>query len=146
MAMSCMSSALLTSGSEGQIASAYNYGKHVGNAFQLYDDVLDFEGKVETMGKERYVDLKLGLSTAPVLFAMEERHSEMKTLVDRKFSAEGDVRRAVDIIYTTEAIERSKDLAKVHAQKAREYLSGFDDNEARRGLDEIARRVVNRDK
>ena len=51
MANSCMSAALLADAPPGQVRAAYEYGKHVGNAFQLIDDVLDFEGNVATMGK-----------------------------------------------------------------------------------------------
>lgn len=51
---------------------AFQYGRNVGLAFQLVDDLLDFVSSSETMGKPTAADLKLGLATAPVLFACEK--------------------------------------------------------------------------
>merc|ERR1719409_708201 len=55
---------------------AFEYGKHLGMAFQLQDDVLDFEGDLKSLGKAPGSDLREGLTTAPVLFALEENKSE----------------------------------------------------------------------
>lgn len=51
---------------------AYQYGRNLGLAFQLVDDLLDFVSSSATMGKPTAADLKLGLATAPVLFACEK--------------------------------------------------------------------------
>jgi decaprenyl-diphosphate synthase subunit 1 len=50
---------------------AFQYGRNVGLAFQLVDDLLDFVSSSAAMGKPTAADLKLGLATAPVLFACE---------------------------------------------------------------------------
>lgn len=51
---------------------AFQYGRNVGLAFQLVDDLLDFVSSSEAMGKPTAADLKLGLATAPVLFACDK--------------------------------------------------------------------------
>jgi len=51
---------------------AFQYGRNIGLAFQLVDDMLDFVSSSEQMGKPTAADLKLGLATAPVLFACEK--------------------------------------------------------------------------
>lgn len=51
---------------------AYQYGRNIGMAFQLVDDILDFVSCDDAMGKPTSADLKLGLATAPVLFAAEK--------------------------------------------------------------------------
>lgn len=51
---------------------AFQYGRNIGLAFQLVDDLLDFISSTDTMGKPTATDLKLGLATAPVLFACEK--------------------------------------------------------------------------
>ena len=51
---------------------AFLYGKNVGMAFQLIDDVLDFISTSDQLGKPSGADLKLGLATGPVLFAYKK--------------------------------------------------------------------------
>ena len=51
---------------------AYHYGENVGMAFQLIDDLLDFKSTSKDTGKPTAVDLRLGLATAPVLFAAKQ--------------------------------------------------------------------------
>ena len=52
--------------------TAYQYGRNVGIAFQLVDDLLDFVSSSNEMGKPAAADLRLGLATAPVLFAVDQ--------------------------------------------------------------------------
>lgn len=60
---------------------AFQYGKNLGLAFQLVDDLLDFISSSEAMGKPTAADLKLGLATAPVLFACEKVGETSKILL-----------------------------------------------------------------
>ena len=63
--------AILAGADEALSEVAYQYGRNVGIAFQLVDDLLDFVSSSDAMGKPTAADLKLGLATAPVLFACE---------------------------------------------------------------------------
>ena len=71
---------------------ATDFGRNLGIAFQLIDDLLDFVESADSLGKPAAVDLELGLATAPVLYALEE-FPELKPLIERKFSQEGDVEK-----------------------------------------------------
>lgn len=64
--------AMLGGADESLSELAFQYGRNVGLAFQLVDDLLDFVSSSEAMGKPTAADLKLGLATAPVLFACEK--------------------------------------------------------------------------
>ena len=64
---------------------AFQYGKNVGLAFQLVDDWLDFVASADQLGKPAAADLKLGLATAPVLFASQQ-FPELHPLILRNFS------------------------------------------------------------
>ncbi|XP_050691918.1 all trans-polyprenyl-diphosphate synthase PDSS1-like isoform X4 [Eriocheir sinensis] len=69
MAHSCKAVAIMSGADEELQEVAFQYGRNVGIAFQLVDDLLDFVSSSSTMGKPTAADLKLGLATAPVLFA-----------------------------------------------------------------------------
>lgn len=64
--------ATISGADEPLVETAFQYGKNLGLAFQFVDDLLDFVSSSETMGKPAAADLKLGLATAPVLFACEK--------------------------------------------------------------------------
>ena len=72
------------------VEAAYSYGRNLGLAFQLVDDMLDYTISGAELGKPAGADLELGLATAPLLFAWKER-PELGKLVGRKFAGEGDV-------------------------------------------------------
>lgn len=93
MAYTCKAVAILSNKGESMEKAAFEYGSSLGIAFQLVDDLLDFVSSESTLGKPAAADLKLGLATAPVLFA-SEKHPELKQMIERRFSEPGDVEKA----------------------------------------------------
>ena len=89
---SCRAAAILGGSSQEVVEASYQYGKNLGLAFQLVDDMLDYTVSGQELGKPAGADLELGLATAPLLFAWKDNKSLGK-LVGRKFSGEGDVQR-----------------------------------------------------
>lgn len=87
---SCRAAALLGQCSPDIVDAAYLYGRNLGLAFQLVDDMLDYTTSGEELGKPAGADLELGLATAPLLFAWR-KHKELGVLVSRKFTGVGDV-------------------------------------------------------
>lgn len=87
---SCRAAALLAQCSPEVVDAAYAYGRNLGLAFQLVDDMLDYTVSKNELGKPAGADLELGLATAPLLFAWK-RHRELGALVGRKFAGDGDV-------------------------------------------------------
>lgn len=94
---SCRASALLGGASAETVEAAYAYGKNLGLAFQLVDDMLDYTLSAADLGKPAGADLELGLATAPLLFAWKTR-PELGELVGRKFAGEGDVLRVSKLL------------------------------------------------
>jgi len=147
MANSCKSAAILANDSALSKDIylqdvAYNFGKNIGMAFQLVDDLLDFIVSSESLGKPSGADLKLGLATAPVLFASEQ-HPELEKLIRRKFSKEGDVSSAVSAVMSSDGLQRTRQLAHDYgnaALKNVEYL-GNHSNELRDIVDMVICRV-----
>lgn len=87
---SCRAAALLGQSTPEVVDAAYSYGRNLGLAFQLVDDMLDYTISGEELGKPAGADLELGLATAPLLFAWKQ-YPELGALVGRKFANEGDV-------------------------------------------------------
>lgn len=110
---------------------------------QLVDDILDYEAGESTLGKPGGADLRLGLATGPALFAWEE-HPEMGPLIERKFEQAGDVELARDLVRRSSGVERTRTLAKEHADKARELLTYLPESDARGALEVLTERVVKR--
>ena len=147
MANSCKSAALLGNYSTELVQASYEYGKHVGMAFQLVDDVLDFEGSAESLGKPALSDLQAGLATAPVLFALNDNTPNASSLLEmmqRKFRQEGDVEQTCEIVKQSNGMERTKELAQVHAELAMDAALQLGDSVHRDALVHLAYKVVDR--
>lgn len=88
----CKSSALLAGYAEKDdtTVAAEEYGFHLGMAYQIVDDILDFTGASATLGKPAQADMALGLSTACILYASLEK-KELRPLIQRKYSEKGHI-------------------------------------------------------
>lgn len=89
---SCRAAALLGHSTPEVVEAAYSYGRNLGLAFQLVDDMLDYTVSGVELGKPAGADLELGLATAPLLFAWKQNPA-LGPLVGRKFGQEGDVQK-----------------------------------------------------
>eukprot|EP01091_Cochliopodium_minus_P000614 TRINITY_DN10549_c0_g1_i1.p2 TRINITY_DN10549_c0_g1~~TRINITY_DN10549_c0_g1_i1.p2 ORF type:complete len:136 (-),score=27.67 TRINITY_DN10549_c0_g1_i1:32-439(-) len=99
--------AILSGSSKEIVERATEYGKNLGIAFQLVDDMLDFTQTSNTLGKPAAVDLKLGLATGPVLYASQV-FPELEVLIERKFKKEGDIEFAKQCVEKSDAIEKNQ--------------------------------------
>ncbi|KIK47417.1 hypothetical protein CY34DRAFT_799367 [Suillus luteus UH-Slu-Lm8-n1] len=122
---------------------AYAYGRNLGIAFQLIDDTLDFSSSTAQLGKPGFADLRLGLATGPALYAAEE-FPELEAMIERRFGRDGDVETALTLISSSRGVERTRELARVHAEKAREVLTFLPKGEARDALEGLTEDVVKR--
>lgn len=132
---SCKCAALLAGFDEKDpvTVAAEEYGYHMGMAFQIVDDILDFTGASATLGKPAQADMELGLSTAPVLFASQEV-DEIRPLIMRRFKNDGDIQKAVELSQETDCINKSYHLAEFHAQRAVDALDRMPASDAKDAL------------
>jgi all-trans-nonaprenyl-diphosphate synthase len=134
----------LLSGVSAELAEdLYSYGRNLGLAFQIVDDILDFTGSTESLGKPAGSDLQSGNLNAPTLYALEEK-PYLETLIEREFAQEGDLEQALALIQESSAIKRSRELAAHHAKLAVEHISKFPDCDSRKALIELADWNLNR--
>ncbi|MEB3337639.1 MAG: polyprenyl synthetase family protein, partial [Leptolyngbyaceae bacterium] len=143
IANSAKAASLLSDVSEELADKVYNYGRHLGLAFQIVDDILDFTGSTEALGKPAGSDLKSGNLTAPVLFALTEK-PYLETLIEREFAQTDDLEQAIALVKDSQGIELSRKLAADHARSAVEYLSDLPISESRQVLSDLAEYVLSR--
>ncbi|RFU78569.1 decaprenyl-diphosphate synthase subunit 1 [Trichoderma arundinaceum] len=142
---SCRAAALLGNADQHTVEAAYSYGRNLGLAFQLVDDMLDYTRSGQDLGKPAGADLELGLATAPLLFAWKQM-PELGALVGRKFAQEGDVQRARQLVLQSDGIEQTRALAYDYSEKAVAAIADFPDSEAKDGLIEMAHKTIKRQK
>jgi all-trans-nonaprenyl-diphosphate synthase len=121
MASGCKAAAIISNNSIETQNKFYNYGRHLGLAFQITDDILDIISTDKAIGKPSGSDFKNGNLTSPLLFALNES-PELYKLVEREFEQQGDAEKALELIKLTNGIEQARDLAAEHAQASIQQL------------------------
>jgi geranylgeranyl pyrophosphate synthase len=138
--------AILSDADEPVIEALRGYGRDVGMAFQIVDDILDFTGEAERVGKPVGSDLRQGLFTLPVLCYME-KHPHDRDIAELLDGYAGDherVERVVAAVRRSGAIEQAIAEARAYITHAQLALSGMPDNEFRQGLVALGEYTVNR--
>ncbi len=136
---------LADAGPEVEEACA-DYGRSLGTAFQLVDDLLDYEGDTQALGKNVGDDLREGKPTLPLLVAMA-RCTDDERLLMRHSIEHGESERLDEIlaiVRRTGALEATRDAARAEANKARDALSGLPGSSALQALLELCARSVER--
>jgi octaprenyl-diphosphate synthase len=122
------------------------YGRSLGTAFQLVDDLLDYEGATEQLGKNVGNDLREGKPTLPLLIAMERGSADERAIV-RHAIVHGEVARLAEIVAivrSTGAIDATRDAARAEADKARSSLDVLPSTPYRDALLDLSVRSVDR--
>lgn len=145
MANSCRAVTMLAGHSADTADAAYSYGEHVGIAFQLVDDMLDFTSDESAMGKPVLDDLRQGHATAPVLFALESYPDELEPMISRRFKRAGDIDATLRMVESANGVARTRELAAHHARTAVVAISeALPPSDARSALINVADHVLTR--
>jgi all-trans-nonaprenyl-diphosphate synthase len=120
----------------------YEYGKHLGLAFQVVDDILDFTQTEEKLGKPQGQDLASGNLTAPIIFALR-RTPELRGMIESQFKDEGDLEAAMAIVNEV-GIEDARRLAREEADMALAALKGLPEGDAKTSLINMVGYVLER--
>ena len=122
------------------------YGQALGTAFQIIDDVLDYEGQVEELGKNVGDDLREGKATLPLILAMRMGTPEQATLV-REAIENGSVERLHDVVAVvrnTGALDAAREAAAAEAQRAIDAMATLPVNAWSDALRELAGQLQHR--
>ncbi len=138
--------AVLSGQSKEMESSMIDYGRHLGTAFQLVDDALDYDSSAEELGKNIGDDLAEGKATLPLIYAMQNG-SEDDSKIIRNAILEGGLEqldKITAIIESTGALQYTADKAREAADLAIASLSGLAESEFKQALINIAELSIQR--
>lgn len=141
-------SAMLADGTEEQTQGLQDYGRYLGTAFQLIDDLLDYDANGETLGKNTGDDLNEGKPTLPLLHAMKNGNAEQAAMI-RKAIEEGNGRHLLEPVlaamHQCGSLEHTRARAEEEADKAISALQVLPESVYRTALEALAHIAVRRD-
>ncbi|WP_067753956.1 polyprenyl synthetase family protein [Orrella dioscoreae] len=139
--------AVLAGATPEQEAAAAAYGRHIGTAFQLIDDVLDYSGDAGALGKNVGDDLREGKPTLPLIRVMEVGTPAQRDLVRSAIeTGEGDFEAVAAAIHATDALDHARRCALAEAGTAREALAAYPISDFSKSLLEFCAFAVDRDR
>ncbi|WP_133129532.1 polyprenyl synthetase family protein [Legionella yabuuchiae] len=146
-AVSAALGSLICDSDETIYQSLFNYGLHLGNAFQLIDDALDYCSSAETLGKNIGDDLADGKATLPILHALKQCDKAQQTLIVDSLQT-GNLAALPEILAAIEqanSIQYTREVAEAEVDKAITALQILPDSVYKEALTELARYAVTRD-
>ena len=122
------------------------YGKHLGLAFQIADDVLDYQGDIEVTGKNIGSDLAEGKMTLPLIFARDNTGSEHADLIRKAIVGKtvDDFRTILQVVNTSGGLSYSRQQAAKEVELAKHALAGMPDGDYKRVLLDLAEFSISR--
>lgn len=138
--------ALIAGASETSMAAAAEYGRSVGTAFQLIDDVLDYTGNAQDIGKNVGDDLREGKPTLPLIYLIEHGTPEQRALVRSCIESGDEVHfdQVLLAVTSSGALTYAKEQAEAAARRAAASLDGLPNSQAKNSLLELSTFAVDR--
>lgn len=138
--------ALLAKSTPAIEQSCADYGQALGTAFQVIDDVLDYDGDVPEMGKNLGDDLREGKATLPLIIAMQRGTEAERTTIRQAIETGGtdNMAQIIAIVQQTGALQATRDAAALEARRAMDALSGLPQNQYSAALLDLAAQLLER--
>jgi heptaprenyl diphosphate synthase len=130
-----------------QIERLFRLGGIVGTAFQISDDIIDIDSDPEESGKVPGTDLREGVHTLPVLYALRETGPDadrLRELLAEPLEDDALVAEALQLLRASQGIVQAKQVVRGYAEQARQELAGLPDRGGRRALESLVEYTVNR--
>lgn len=126
----CQVGAILVDADTAQVQAMADYGHHLGMAFQMADDLLDYVQDVETLGKQPGADLREGKLTLPVIYALSRAEAAdrqwMIDLIQSTDFSSADFKRLLELMARYDGIAYTRQRAATHIQSAKTAIAAFE--------------------
>lgn len=120
-------------------------GYNIGIAFQIIDDLLDFNGDMELLGKNTQNDLKKGYYTLPLIYAMEnDKEDEIIKILEKSILEDKDIDKINRLVRKYDGIKRAKKIADRYTQRAFDHIDKLPDCETKKILKEVVSKLLKR--
>ena len=114
-------------------------------AFQIIDDLLDYSGDTNKLGKSAQSDLIKGYYTLPLIYAMaEDTENRISTILDNSSLNDEDVKEITKLVNEYKGIEKAQNLANKYTKKAFDYIEKLPECESKEIIKEISQKLLNR--
>jgi len=147
-AAACRIAPVVAEASDEAECALERYGKYLGIAFQLVDDVLDYGSSNDVMGKGVGDDFRDGKVTLPVILAYargsEEERSFWRAAMSGERSSDEDLERAIGLLRNSEALSETLERARQYGRRALDALAGFPSGKAKAALSEAVEFAISR--
>ncbi len=144
----CRVSAVLANAPEERQSALGEFGFNLGMAFQIVDDLLDYEAEAPQLGKEPGADLREGKLTLPLIHALRSARSAdrkwLKALVRNKEVSAEDFQKLFGMMRDCGALRYARKVASLYVDKAKAALTAFPPSDARETMLDIADYTLNR--
>jgi heptaprenyl diphosphate synthase len=147
IATSGLFGATFSGAAEGETQRLRRLGGIVGTAFQISDDIIDIASDSDESGKTPGTDLREGVHTLPVLYALREEGTDadrLRTLLAGPMDDDAHVGEALTLLRASPGMAKAKDTVAWYASQARQELVGLPDGEGRQALATLVDYTVDR--
>jgi len=146
-ALSCSVGAFESGASKKFAKQAYDIGQEIGLAFQIIDDILDYTQSSQSIGKPVLEDVRQGIYSLPLIYALQEQRAALLPLLAKKdeMTAE-DTLQVYDIVHRCQGVEKAQQLAEKYTQKALKNIQKLPNNsqQTKKTLLAITEKILNR--
>ena len=147
-AAACRIAPVVAEASEEAECALERYGKYLGIAFQLVDDVLDYGSTDDVMGKGVGDDFRDGKVTLPVILAYargtDDERSFWRSAMAGERSSDEDLNRAIRLLQSSDALSETLERARQYGRRALDALGGFPSSKAKSALSEAVEFAISR--
>ena len=145
-AIGCYFGALSSEASEKAARAAWNMGHYIGMAFQIKDDILDYEGEQARVGKPVLHDIRQGIYTLPFIYAMKEEEERLRPYLERREQLSDEHAEEVkELIIKAGGIEHAQSVADRYTSKALAQLALMPDGDYKQTLKKLTLQLLRRD-